>query len=281
VDKLLIKSNNLVGILPEDIGFLTKLRTLWLAEGYLAGPIPSSLVSLTVDHSLVRVFLHRNEFTGTIPDGLLQGGLDVANKRPKLETLSLYFNQLHEPAFLPESFLFVRLQPTELRNLFLAGNAALSGTTPHSINEWTNLENRFTGLTSLTCTLPFEAGSLPSHSNLDLGGNGHDGAIPTALFTYASLSDVYLYGNALTGTLSPHIANWTDMSMLELNKNELTGSLPFSELAVLKSLREFHVAGNHFNGSGFPHRSCGRYECSWSKSEETRLVRQSISGYAP
>ena len=60
-------SNGLVGRLPPELGNLSSLRELILANDRLAGPIPSELGNLS---SLRELFLHNNQLAGPIPPEL-------------------------------------------------------------------------------------------------------------------------------------------------------------------------------------------------------------------
>jgi hypothetical protein len=62
--KLDLRSNNLVGTLPNTLSALTNLQYLYLHVNSLTGTIPSTIGALT---ALVKLYLHTNAFTGSLP----------------------------------------------------------------------------------------------------------------------------------------------------------------------------------------------------------------------
>ena len=83
VTVLYLRSNELSGEIPAELGSLSNLRELTLRESYLSGEIPQELGSLS---NLVTLYLHENELSGEIPQEL--GGLS------NLSTLGLHNNAL-------------------------------------------------------------------------------------------------------------------------------------------------------------------------------------------
>jgi Leucine-rich repeat (LRR) protein len=123
--------NNLVGIVPNTIGNLSKLQTLILIRNPLYGNLPTSLGRLS---EAQRIYLSYNQFTGTIPDSL--GNL--------LNLLELELNDNQLTGSIPTAL-------GNLRNLqdLLLGNNKLSGnipdfTFPALQHLWLN-NNQFTG----------------------------------------------------------------------------------------------------------------------------------------
>ncbi|XVF79048.1 hypothetical protein PTKIN_Ptkin14bG0188500 [Pterospermum kingtungense] len=64
LDRLMLRSCNLIGELPASIGTLTTLKILDVSFNRLSGKIPTSLSDLT---SLDYLFLNGNNFTGDVP----------------------------------------------------------------------------------------------------------------------------------------------------------------------------------------------------------------------
>ena len=67
VSNISLSENNLSGVLPEEIGDLTRLKTLYLGYNHIAGSIPFSLCEL---ENLEYLHLQYNSLTGSIPDKL-------------------------------------------------------------------------------------------------------------------------------------------------------------------------------------------------------------------
>ncbi|MCV6638966.1 leucine-rich repeat domain-containing protein, partial [Candidatus Albibeggiatoa sp. nov. NOAA] len=80
---LKLNANQLTGMIPSELGQLTKLHTLYLSSNQLTGTIPSELGQLT---NLQKLYLSQNQLTGTIPSELGQ--------LAKLQLLYLSSNQL-------------------------------------------------------------------------------------------------------------------------------------------------------------------------------------------
>lgn len=114
-----LATNNLSGTLPDEIGNLSNLNSLYLPFNNLIGEIPSSICKLT---SLKSLDLCHNNLIGKIPENI--GNLS------QLETLFLSNNNLK--GFLPQS-----IGNTSLKALNVQQND-LEGTLPESI---INLEN--------------------------------------------------------------------------------------------------------------------------------------------
>jgi hypothetical protein len=113
--------NNLVGVLPTQIGDLTKLEKLRLRENQITGTIPVEIGNCT---SLTDLNLWVNNLTGNIPSEL--------GNCTNLELLSLEDNQL--TGNIPESFDNL----TAMGSFWLNGNQ-LSGDVPDIFSNWSDL----------------------------------------------------------------------------------------------------------------------------------------------
>ncbi|EOY13463.1 Leucine-rich repeat transmembrane protein kinase, putative [Theobroma cacao] len=67
--RLILRSCNLIGQLPDSIGALTKVKILDLSFNRLSGDIPPALSALT---DLDNLFLNGNMFTGPVPPWILE-----------------------------------------------------------------------------------------------------------------------------------------------------------------------------------------------------------------
>ena len=65
--RLNLADNQLTGPIPAELGGLTNLTRLNLADNQLTGPIPAELGGLT---NLTELYLASNQLTGCIPEGL-------------------------------------------------------------------------------------------------------------------------------------------------------------------------------------------------------------------
>ncbi len=265
--------NNLVGVLPRQLGDLAGLRYLSLNHNRLSGPIPSESGDLA---NLQILRLRDNRLTGAIPPelgelgNLLQLMLDgnrlsgaIPPELGKLSSLG--------PLWLHDNQLSGRIPPElgsldNLTSLVLSDNQ-LSGIIPAELGGLANLEalvlryNRLSGPipagldglanlgqlylnnNRLTGPIPAEIGSLANLFQLGLDDNRLSGAIPAELGGLANLQYLFLDNNQFTGPIPLEFGNLSSLTWLTLDNNELTGAIPV-ELARLVSLDTLRVAGN-------------------------------------
>ena len=246
VTGLELGNNNLVGTLPEELGDLTELTTLYLWGNGLSGPIPdlSGLTGLT--HlvlssnqltgeiawlggltKLTTVYLWGNELSGTIPDLTGLTGLIY---------LSLSQNKL--TGELPDVSGLTKLQ-----ELYLWGNQ-LSGTIP-DLSSLTALKHLSLSENLLMGEIPASLGNLTTLSTLYLRFNEFSGSIPD-LSRISPLFELALEGNKLRGEIPGWLNDLTTLQGLWLNDNELTGPIP--DLSALQGLYQLELGANQLGG---------------------------------
>ncbi|OUM59837.1 hypothetical protein PIROE2DRAFT_14538 [Piromyces sp. E2] len=113
---------NINGTIPETIGFLNKLKFLYLHYNNLEGSLPSTMSNLT---SLVILDISNNKLSGNIPTFL--------DKLPNLKRIDLSDNQLD--GSIPLSLTKL----TNLTQIDLSGNN-LSGSIPNELTTLPKLE---------------------------------------------------------------------------------------------------------------------------------------------
>ena len=225
-----VVSHGLIGSLPGELGNLTGLRWLDLADNDLFGAIPPELGNLT---ELRRLDLGNNNLTGTFPPALLN--------LVSLETLYLGRNGLK--GTLPPGLGDLG----RLRWLDLSRNP-WTGTIPLELGKLNNLEALRLWGTDLTGPIPAELGQLLSLTWLRLDGNRLTGPIPPELGNLAGLVALFIGDNDLTGTIPPELGNLARLEQLGLGRNKLTGTIP-PELGNLTSLTSLVLAYNNLTGS--------------------------------
>ena len=163
VTEIRFETNNLGGILPDEIGSLSSLKALALENGVIVGTIPSSFGALL---SLEELDLNKNVLTGSLPQELAQiaslrfldldsnmltGSIGVLSSLNNLEYIQLHYN----PGLSGDiSSTFGDLK--SLAGLFLQ-STSLTGTMPTSVceNRVTNngkLEYLEVDCTMITCS---------------------------------------------------------------------------------------------------------------------------------
>jgi len=203
--------------IPESLGQLTELRTLYL-DGNQLTSLPESLEQLT---QLQTLDLRGNQLA-SLPESLGQ--------LTQLQALYLDGNQLTS---LPESFG----QLSQLQGLDVAGNQLKS--LPESFSQLTQLQGLDLAGNQLT-SLPGSVRQLTRLQGLHLGGNQLT-SLPESFGQVTRLRTLDLDGNQLT-SLPESIGQLTQLRMLYLDKNELV-SLPQS-LRTMKSLRVLFLHDN-------------------------------------
>lgn len=173
--------NQLIGILPPELGNLSHLRTLGLSSNRLYGPIPAELGNLS---ELVALEMSGNQLTGPVPAEL--GDL------PKLRTISLGNNKL-SGSIPPELGNIGSLQ-----SLVLSHNQ-LSGVIPTELGNLAQLYSLYLSHNQLSGTIPASLGRLSLLSELDLSYNQLSGPLPEFI---AQISRSSLWGNQLNGTIT-------------------------------------------------------------------------------
>ena len=181
VHGLFLRSNQLTGKIPSELGSLTKLEWLYLSVNQLTGEIPSELGDLA---NLRLLSLRKNQLTGEIPP-------EVGNLA-KLEWLLLNNNQL--TGEIPMELG----SPSNLVHVGLWGNE-LTGEIPAELGDLSNLELLSLSANQLTGEIPPELGSLANLKELWLSDNQLTGEIPAELGRLTNLTVLRLAGNQLTG----------------------------------------------------------------------------------
>ena len=165
---LRLRDKQLRGVVPPELGNLSKLEHLSLLSNELSGGIPPELGNL---FSLLSLNLSDNQLSGEIPPEL--GNLS------NLEALSLGLNQLSGE--IPPELGGL----SKLESLALGGNQ-LSGEIPPELGNLSNLERLDLAVNQLSGEIPPELGNLSNLVDLFLVGlfgddNEFSGCVPAAL----------------------------------------------------------------------------------------------------
>ncbi|XP_058739250.1 MDIS1-interacting receptor like kinase 2-like [Vicia villosa] len=229
LESLVLSSIGLHGVVPKEIGLLSKLTHLDLYSNALGGEIPPSLGNLT---KLTLLGLSFNNLKGDLPPSL--GNLT------KLTELDLFSNALGGE--IPPSLGNL----TKLTYLSLSSNS-LVGEIPPSLGNLTKLTHLSLSSNSLVGEIPPSLGNLTKLTHLALSSNSLVGEIPLSLRNLRQLKYLYISRNKIQGFI-PSIGNLTHLQELDFSNNNIQGIIPHA-LGFLNNLTRLDLSYNRLNGN--------------------------------
>ncbi|KAA8545824.1 hypothetical protein F0562_020725 [Nyssa sinensis] len=213
VISLVLPHSQLMGSLPEDLGFIEHLHTLDLSNNSLNGTLPNSLFNSSELHVLS---LSNNMIFGELPE--------LAKSFPSLQFLDLSYNAL--AGSVPESLSTLK----NLSVVSLRGNY-FSGTIPSGIDFVEVLDlssNLFNG------SLPVDFGG-ESLRYLNLSYNNLSGTIsPESVKKIPANATIDLAFNNLNGEIPPSIALDGQKTESFAGNADLCGK-PLKKLCIIPS----------------------------------------------
>lgn len=280
VRSLFLPENGLIGKIPNEIRFLSKLNLISFPLNELSGSIPEGLSEMQDllyldlnynsftgsipdffgDYDRLQVLgLSNNQFTGSVPNSLgtlasiktislddntLTGSIDFVKYLENVEYLYLDRNKF--TSRLNETFFesLVHLREIDLSDNHLDGELDLSLLVEHEYLHVIDLSNNnFTG------QFPETIRSNNVLSHLSLQGNKFDGNLPSTINSLSKLTHLDIQNNAFSGDLPFEIAEMKALTLLFVGgSNRFKPRIP--ELALLSNLRQLSVAD--MNLTGFP-----------------------------
>ncbi|KAL3530322.1 hypothetical protein ACH5RR_009644 [Cinchona calisaya] len=254
---------NMVGPLPDFLGKLASLSALKLSYNNLSGPIPPSFDGSNVQIlwlndqdgggmtgsinvigkmvGLTQVWLHGNQFTGSIPDNI--GYLT------SLKDLNLNGN--HLVGLIPQSLANMNLQSLDLNNNMLMGPIPKfkAANVTYSSNSFCQPNPGDLCAPEVNALLDF-LHDLNYPANLASEWIGNDPCKgPWWGITcnpQGHVSVINLQKLNLNGTLSPSLANLGSLLEIHLAGNNIHGLVP-GNLTQLRGLRLLDISGNSFD----------------------------------
>ncbi|XP_031494295.1 probable LRR receptor-like serine/threonine-protein kinase At1g07650 [Nymphaea colorata] len=252
VVSIALKSQNLTGVLPEELNKLRFLNTFDLALNYVNGTIPAGWASLP----LVNLSLMGNRVSGSIPkelgnittleqlvfdanklDGILPP--DLGNLT-RLTRLSLKSNKF--AGSLPSTFGNL----TSMKDFRITGSN-ITGKIPDFIRNWSQLETLVIMGTSMGGPIPSGISVLRNMTDLritDLKGPGSGFPL---LQNMKKLRTLILRNCLISGEIPPYIGILTNLKILDLSFNNLAGQVPQS-IDGLKVLEAVFLRNNKLTG---------------------------------
>lgn len=241
VTALTLSFNNLTGVLPEDLGVLTRLQVLDVESNMLQGAVPAALGSLA---SLKQLGIGGNNFTGVLPDDIchvpaiggpacdLSGSSftcpipECAKRCGASCGASVVASKFVVPigGGMPASGTYIGTHLPLAKGrvdehavlISLAQASTVAGwrvkggwltNTPHCDWDFVACDSEqkvkllTLGFNNLTGTIPDTLAHLPRLQNLDLVFNKLEGSVPDVFGSLAGLLQLGLGGNALSGAI--------------------------------------------------------------------------------
>ncbi len=263
VTSLVLEDNNLSGLLPTELGNLTRLKTLDLSFNMgLTGVISTSFTQL----NLVELKLEGTQVCAP-PDAEFQQWLEnipqprvalCTDTRRDYYALAALYSVTNGPGWT-NSTNWLSDEPLgtwhgvqtdtdgKVLVLGLAENG-LRGPLPPEIGELRSLRELVLSNNEITGPLPPEIGELRSLRELEIFNAEITGPLPPEIGELRSLRELRIYNTEITGPLSPEIGQLENLRILWLGRSQLTGPLP-PEILQLRNLTSLDLWGNRLTGS--------------------------------
>ncbi|XP_059076582.1 receptor-like protein EIX2 [Cryptomeria japonica] len=226
LDFLYVSSCSIIGgLIPEWLVTQYSLQKLVLADGNIAGEIPSWL--LENKDKLYLLNLSGNH---------LHGSLTIPNRSIHwMSVLDVSRNELTGP--LPS------IWPPFLQILMVNGNA-LIGNIPPTMCNLIHLVKLDLANNKLNGRIPPCFANFKEIQVLNLGDNSLEGSIPCGLCS----STISVRNNRLSGSFPTLITHCKSLKLLDIGRNKFVGDIPLS-VGNLSSLKVLMMKGNRFSGS--------------------------------
>ncbi|CAL9116801.1 unnamed protein product [Musa acuminata var. zebrina] len=224
---LVLKGNNLSGIIPSSMGQLSRLYEVDLSSNSLTGNITEAhFLNLT---SLSELIIASNSLNIMLPN----------DWRPPFNASIIDMSFCHLRGKFPT---WIRTQQ-QLQSLYLSG-VGVSGNLPIWFSNFSkNLE-------ILNLNSNYLTGQLPSAPQfiLDLSNNSFVGPIPLSFKEAKTLTLLSLSHNHINGDFPPFFCNLNLLGVLDLSNNHLIGEVPDCHNSFPISLRSLHLNNNNLYG---------------------------------
>eukprot|EP00008_Paramoeba_atlantica_P014028 CAMPEP_0201479010 /NCGR_PEP_ID=MMETSP0151_2-20130828/3753_1 /ASSEMBLY_ACC=CAM_ASM_000257 /TAXON_ID=200890 /ORGANISM="Paramoeba atlantica, Strain 621/1 / CCAP 1560/9" /LENGTH=334 /DNA_ID=CAMNT_0047860315 /DNA_START=75 /DNA_END=1079 /DNA_ORIENTATION=- len=247
VEQLIRQSQRLNGTIPDSIGNLTQLNTLFISfNPHLVGTLPPFYVGM---ESLSSLTLEANGLSGSIPPNLGQA--------PNLNSLWLTENFT---GTIPDDLFGAPYQFLTISSTQIEGTvpAALCKSPP-------TLEYLYLSQTQLSGTFPDCLDNFPQLSEFFCSDNSISGTIPSSLSKLPKLTEVEMYDNKLTGSLPEFVS--TNLFLLAFSQNELVGTIPdYNVNFVNETTSYLYLSSNQLTGT-IPEWVCGLASCHVQKNQ--------------
>ncbi|KAL2348276.1 hypothetical protein Fmac_002276 [Flemingia macrophylla] len=226
---LFLAQLNLVGEIPHSIGNLSKLKNLDLSQNSLSGEIPSSISLLK---NVQQIELFQNNLSGELPQGL--GNLT--------SLISLDLSQNSLTGKLPHTIASLHLYSLNLNDNLLGGDIPQSLASNRNLQQLKLFNNSFIG------EIPRDLGRNSEIQEFDVSTNDFTGELPKYLCQRKKLERLITFANRFSGTLPDEFGECGSLKYVRIQNNELSGLVP-STFWALTGLQFLEMSNNRFQGS--------------------------------
>ncbi|KAF2302939.1 hypothetical protein GH714_011404 [Hevea brasiliensis] len=229
VNVILLKAQDLAGVLPRAIMKLPFLKKLDLTRNYLSGNIPSEWASTKLEFLSVSI----NRLMGKIPSYL--GNITT------LRALGIE-NNMFSGTVPPQLGNLVNLEIVYLGANNLTGNLPLALSNLTKLTELRISSNNFIG------KIPSFIQSWKNLQKLEIQASGFEGPIPSSISTLNNLTELRISDLHGEGSEFPHLENMTGIESLMLRNCNISGSIPLY-IAARPSLKKLDLSFNRLGGN--------------------------------
>ena len=222
-------SYGLEGLIPEELIYLTALKSLSMANNRLSGSLPTQMRKLS---NLVHLDLKSNQLSSALPAGMYS--------LTKLTSLDLGTNSFSGTI----SSFFGRLSSL---SFFSVRDNELSGSISAEFSKLSLLTSLDLSFNSLRGDIPQELQTMSALQTLRLTGNKFE-SIPNSIRWLRSLEVLDLSNNDISGTIYSGLGVLRNLETLNLSSNKFTSKIP-TELGQLTRLRDLSLSSNKLSGS--------------------------------
>ncbi|KAM5584910.1 putative leucine-rich repeat receptor-like serine/threonine-protein kinase [Rosa sericea] len=231
VTNIILKGQDLAGVLPPSIAKLPYLTEINFAKNFLSGNIPSEWASTKLEYMSLGV----NNLSGPIPAFL--------GKITTLKNLILETN-MFSGTVPPELGNLVNLQ-----KLIISANN-LTGVLPLHLTNLTKLKELGISSNNFTGRIPeYFFRSWGQLQQLEIQASGLEGPIPSSISVLSNLTELRISDLNGGGSEFPNLTNMKSMKKLMLRSCGLSGPIP--DLKAMAGLTELDLSFNKLEGN-FP-----------------------------
>ncbi|KAM3394127.1 hypothetical protein P3S68_003129 [Capsicum galapagoense] len=228
-----LSNNQLTGLIPNSIGYLTYLQYINLALNNLTNDSSLSFLTfLTNCRNLTTLSLTLNPLNGMLP---------ASTRNLSTSRRNFYANVCKIKGRIPNEVGNLR----SLLDLDLSRNY-LVGSIPKSIGNLRNLQGLFLSNNKLTGSVGDNLCKLQFLDAIDLTQNNFSGSLLYCLGKITSLREIRMGSNKLSTNIPPSLGNIQDLVVVDLSSNNMVGSLPL-EIGNLKAATLIDLSMNQFS----------------------------------